>query len=56
MLQALWISFCNKGYAPEKNNIFKARLINKIDKHINNTFFIKFYLEYVLFMKAMNLN
>lgn len=27
MLQALWISFYDKGYAPEQNNIFKARFI-----------------------------
>lgn len=30
MLQALWISLCNDGFAPEKNNIFQARLINTL--------------------------
>lgn len=52
MLQALWISLCNDGFAPEKNNIFQARLINTL----TTLFFIKFFLKYVLFMKAMNLN
>lgn len=30
MLQALWISFYDKGYAPEQNNIFKVRLTNTL--------------------------
>lgn len=43
MLQALWISFYDKGYAPEQNNIFKARLINTLTTLQNSVQFKNLY-------------
>lgn len=43
VLQALWISFYDKGYAPEQNNIFKARLINTLTTLQNSVQFKNLY-------------